>query len=59
MAADEPLKIFSGSAHPGLAQRIAQEVGIELGSVERKRFSDGEIWVKFNSMRMSGGAMSS
>jgi len=48
MAADEQLKIFSGSAHPGLAKRIAQEAGIELGSVERKRFSDGEIWVKFN-----------
>jgi len=48
MVADEQLKIFSGSAHPDLAKRIAQEAGMELGSVERKRFSDGEIWVKFN-----------
>lgn len=47
MVADAPLKIFSGSAHPGLAERIAQEAGVGLGSVERKRFSDGELWVKF------------
>jgi ribose-phosphate pyrophosphokinase len=48
MAADAPFKIFSGSAHPGLAGRIAQEAGVGLGSVERKRFADGELWVKFN-----------
>ncbi|MBM3324347.1 MAG: ribose-phosphate pyrophosphokinase [Calditrichaeota bacterium] len=42
------MKIFTGTAHPELAARIAKEAGLELGSVELKRFADGEIWVKFN-----------
>jgi ribose-phosphate pyrophosphokinase len=44
----EQLKIFTGTAHPELAKRIAQEAGFELGAAEVKRFADGEIWVKFN-----------
>ncbi len=41
------MKLFSGSAHPKLAQRIAAFLGIDLGNVEIRRFSDGEFWVKF------------
>lgn len=40
-------KVFSGSSNPELASKIADCIGMELGSVELKRFSDKEIWVKF------------
>lgn len=40
-------RIFSGSSNPKLAEKIANHIGIPLGLVELKRFSDGEIWVKF------------
>lgn len=41
------MKLFSGSAHPLLAEKIAKYLGIEVGQIERRRFSDGEFWVKF------------
>ncbi len=40
-------RIFSGSSNPELAQKIANYIGTPLGALEKKRFSDGEIWVKF------------
>ena len=40
-------KIFAGSSNPKLATKIAQECGVSLGDLSIKRFSDGEIWVKF------------
>ena len=40
-------KIFAGSSNPKLATKIAEECGVSLGEVSIKRFSDGEIWVKF------------
>ena len=42
-----PLKIFSGTAHRLLGQRIAQHLNIPLGQVSVSRFSDGEIGVQF------------
>jgi ribose-phosphate pyrophosphokinase len=42
------LKVFSGRSNRPLAQRIAKELGQELGLCDIKTFSDGEIWVKFN-----------
>jgi ribose-phosphate pyrophosphokinase len=39
--------IFSGSANLPLAEKIAERLEKPLGEVELKRFSDGEIWVKF------------
>lgn len=39
------LKIFTGNANRLLAEEIAAYVGTPLGSVEVKRFSDGEISV--------------
>jgi ribose-phosphate pyrophosphokinase len=39
--------IFAGSSNLPLAHRIAQKLGKELGNLELKRFSDGEIWVKY------------
>lgn len=41
------LKLFSGRANRPLAENIAQEGGFELGHVEIRNFSDGEIWVKY------------
>ena len=38
--------IFSGTAHPNLARRIADFVEQPLGAVDVKRFPDGEIFVK-------------
>jgi len=40
-------KIFSGSSNRPLAEKIAERLGKSLGAVELKRFSDGEIWVKY------------
>ena len=40
-------KIFAGSSNPQLATKIAEECGVSLGQLSIKRFSDGEIWVKF------------
>lgn len=42
------LKIFSGGSNTTIAKKIAEYLGIELGHLERKKFSDGEIWVKFS-----------
>jgi len=39
--------IFSGTSNVSLSQKIAKSVGVNLGIIESKRFSDGEIWVKY------------
>ncbi len=39
--------VFAGSSNLPLATKIVNEIGISLGSLEVKRFSDGEIWVKY------------
>jgi ribose-phosphate pyrophosphokinase len=39
------LKVFSGSAHPELAAKVAGCLGIELGKLTATKFSDGEIRV--------------
>ncbi len=49
-----PLKIFSGSSNPGLAEEIAQYLGQDLSPVELKRFKDGEISVKLNDNVRAG-----
>lgn len=41
------LKVFSGRGNRPLAEKIAAEGGFELGHVEIRNFSDGEIWVKY------------
>lgn len=43
----ENFKIFSGSSNLPLAEKIAQKLNNPLGLIELKRFSDGEIWVKY------------
>lgn len=43
--AEHPLRIFSGSAHPQLAQEIALRLGAPLGKSTTLRLPDGEIFV--------------
>ena len=40
-------KIFAGSSNPVLATKIADKCGVSLGKLTIERFSDGEIWVKY------------
>ncbi len=44
---EHPISIFSGRSNPSLATAIARAYGQELGNVEIKDFSDGEIYVHF------------
>jgi ribose-phosphate pyrophosphokinase len=39
--------VFAGNSNLPLANRIVDEIGTPLGSLEVKKFSDGEIWVKY------------
>ena len=41
------MKIFSLKGNEPLAQEVADHVGIELGKCSVKRFSDGEIQIKY------------
>ncbi|XP_075228944.1 phosphoribosyl pyrophosphate synthetase isoform X2 [Lycorma delicatula] len=40
------IKVFSGTSHPDLAQRIVDRLGIELGKVVTKKFSNLETCVE-------------
>jgi len=42
----EKLKIFSGTANLKLSQNIASQLGVDLGQIEIRNFSDSEIFVK-------------
>ncbi len=42
------LKVFSGRSNRPLAEKIAENLGQQLGQCEIKTFSDGEIWVKYS-----------
>src|SRR4030095_8129961 len=41
------LMVFSGRSHPELAQRIAEQLGVELGEVELKTFANGETYCRY------------
>ena len=38
------IKVFSGTSHPDLAQRIVDRLGIDIGKVVTKKFSNLETW---------------
>jgi ribose-phosphate pyrophosphokinase len=40
------MKIFTGSANPGLAEEVAEGLGLPLGEMETFRFADGEVSVR-------------
>jgi len=42
------LRVFTGNAHPAIAQSICGELGIEMGDAYVGRFPDGEIDIKVN-----------
>jgi ribose-phosphate pyrophosphokinase len=42
------MMVFSGTYHPGLAEEIAEHLGIALCEAKMSRFSDGEIYFRAN-----------
>ena len=40
------LKVFTGSAHPALAQRVVDRLGVPLGKAKVSTFSDGECAIE-------------
>lgn len=42
------LKIFTGNANVGLAEEIAQYLGVPVGDAKSTRFCDGEINIRIN-----------
>jgi ribose-phosphate pyrophosphokinase len=43
---DDQLKFFTGNSNPQLAENICDYLGIPIGLVQVRRFSDGEIFVE-------------
>jgi len=39
--------VFSGRSHPGLAHRIADQLGVELGEIELETFANDETYCRF------------
>lgn len=44
---EKRLLLFSGSGYPDLAERIADRLDIELGAVELRQFSGGEVYARY------------
>jgi ribose-phosphate pyrophosphokinase len=44
---DKRLMLFSGRANPELAAKIADKLGIDLGPVTLKTFSNGEVYCRY------------
>jgi ribose-phosphate pyrophosphokinase len=45
---DKRLMLFSGRANPELAARIAGKLGVDLGPITLKTFSNGEVYCRFD-----------
>ncbi len=41
------IKIFSGSSNPALAEKICEELNLELGKIKISRFKSGEVYVHY------------
>src|SRR2546423_11289074 len=49
------LMVFSGRSHKGLAERIVEQLGVELGEAELHTFGNGETYCRFDeSIRGAG-----
>ncbi|MEW6623734.1 MAG: ribose-phosphate pyrophosphokinase [Bacillota bacterium] len=48
MSNRQKLKIFTGNAHPQLAEEISEYLGVPLGCAQISRFKDGEIGLAIN-----------
>lgn len=44
IAANNRLRLFSGSANVSLSQEVARYLGMDLGPMVRKQFADGELY---------------
>jgi ribose-phosphate pyrophosphokinase len=44
---DKRLMLFSGRANPELGARIADKIGVDLGPVTLKTFSNGEVYCRY------------
>ena len=42
----DSIKIFSGSSNPIFAEKVCAYLGVKLGDIKRKKFSDGETFIK-------------
>jgi ribose-phosphate pyrophosphokinase len=42
------LQLYSGRAHPELAEEIAQKLGVELGEPNIRSFKNGELYCRFD-----------
>jgi len=42
------LMVFAGRSHPELAQRIVEQLGVELGEVELSTFANGETYCRYD-----------
>ena len=42
------LMVFSGRSHPELAERIAEQLGVELGEVTTETFANGETYCRYD-----------
>ncbi len=42
------LMVFSGRSHPELAERIVEQLGVELGAVELANFANTETYVRYD-----------
>jgi ribose-phosphate pyrophosphokinase len=47
LVAKKKLRLYSGTAHPALAEQIAGHLGMELGEPNIRRFSNGEMHCRF------------
>ena len=43
------LMLFTGRANPALAGEIARKLGVELGPITLKTFSNGEVYCRYES----------
>ena len=46
--AGKRLMVVAGRSHPELAQKIAEHIGIELGSIELDTFANDETYVRYS-----------
>jgi ribose-phosphate pyrophosphokinase len=42
------LMVFSGRSHQGLAERITEQLGVELGEIELHTFGNGETYCRYD-----------
>jgi ribose-phosphate pyrophosphokinase len=42
------LMVFAGRSHPELAQRISDQLGVELGEIELSTFANGETYCRYD-----------